>query len=109
MAIGSGDGHAVSRRRFLRVSLEAAVVSAGVYGIVEQLATKPVRSEGLGLALASGSLPNEQYLFTGTSTITDNRVVVNVPPLYHEVVTATLATGTAASDLQAARRFLRAP
>ena len=106
MAIATGDGHPVSRRSFLRVSLEAAVVSAGVYGIVEQLATKPVRSEDLGLALASASLPNEQYLFSGTSTITDNRVAVSVPPLYHEVITATLATGTAASDLQAAQTIL---
>lgn len=106
MARASGDGHAVSRRRFLRVSLEAAVVSAGVYGIVEQLATKPVRSEGLGMALANVALPDEQYLFSGTSTVTNNGVLVNVPPLYHEVVTATLATGTTASDLQAAQTVL---
>jgi hypothetical protein len=84
------------------------VASAGVYGILEQLATKPVRleSSAIGLAGAKSRLPNEQYLFSGTSTITDNGVVVNVPPLYHQVVTATLATGTTAAALQAAQAAL---
>jgi hypothetical protein len=104
---GGGVG-GVSRRTFLRVSLEAAVASAGVYALVEQLAAKPERSHGLGLDLARAqvALPLEQYLFSDTTTITDNGVVVNVPPLYHQVVTATLATPPTAPALQAAQSTL---
>src|ERR1039458_1123180 len=90
----------ISRRGFLRVSLGAAVASSGAYGMIEQLATKPARF-ALASARASASLPREQYLFYGTETVIDNGVGVSVPPLYHEVVTATLASATTAADLKA--------
>jgi hypothetical protein len=95
----------ISRRGFLRVSLGAAVASSGAYGMIEQLATKPARF-ALASARASASLPREQYLFSGTETVIDNGVGVSVPPLYHEVVTATLASATTAADLKAGHTAL---
>jgi len=76
--------------------------------LIEQMAEKPIRPEGLGMAPARVrvTLPKEQFLFSGTSTVSDNGVVVSVPPLYHEVVTATLQTETTTSSLQAAQATL---
>lgn len=51
-------------------------------------------------------LPEEQYLFRDTSTVTDNGVTVNVPPLYHEVVTAKLKVARSKAELMAARNSL---
>ena len=108
MDMRAGSAGGISRRRFLRVSLQAAVASAGVYGVVEQLAEKPDRSGGSGIefARADSALPLEQYLFSGTTTVTNNGVVVSVPPLYHEVVTAKLATAPTATALQGAQATL---
>ncbi len=98
----------LSRRGFLRVSLQAAMASAGVYGVIEELATKPPRPGDVGVALAraSKSLPLEQYLLADTQSITDNGVVVTVPPLYHQVVTATFAGATTVAALQSAQSTL---
>jgi hypothetical protein len=98
----------LSRRGFLRVSLQAAVASAGAYALIEELAKESGRSSGMRLALsrAQQTLPFEQYLLSDTQTITDNGVVVTVPPLYHQVVTATLATEATTSALQAAQKSL---
>jgi hypothetical protein len=106
---GPQDGiGALSRRGFLRVSLQAAVASAGAYALIEDLAKNAGRSSGVRLALsrAQQKLPLEQYLLSDTQTVTDNGVVVTVPPLYHQVVTATLATETTTSALQSAQTSL---
>ena len=58
MAIATGDAGTLSRRGFLRVSLQAAIASAGVYGVIEELATKPVRSE-------TGAGPGERIAAAG--------------------------------------------
>ncbi len=96
----------LSRRRFLGASLGAALVAAGPYRLMETLVDKPVRvavaPEAPGSSSAAAALPLEQYLFSGTQSITDNGVVVSVPPLYHEVVTATLAGESTPAALQSA-------
>lgn len=98
----------LSRRGFLRVSLQAAIASAGVYGVIEELAPKRLRPGDAGLALsrATTSLPLEQYLLADTQSITDNGVVVTVPPLHHQVVTATFAGATTAAALRSAQSTL---
>lgn len=106
---GSKSGaEAISRRGFLRVSVQAAVASAGVYALIEQLIEKPDRLDPFEVATTreKAALPKEQYLFSGTSTVTDNGVVVTVPPIYHEVVTATVVTDTSAPGLQQAQNTL---
>jgi hypothetical protein len=105
------ESQAWSRRRFLRVSLGAAVASAGAYGLIESLARKPERPAAgadLTLARSTSKLPREQYLFGDTATVTDNGVVVNVPPLYHQVVTAVLQVDETPAALQAAQASLAA-
>ncbi len=109
----------LSRRGFLGVTLGTALGAAGAYGIIEELTHRPLRTPpgevepSLAASFrssrsAAGSLPPEQYLFDMTETVTDNGVVVSVPPLYHEVVTAKLVTAGTASALQAAQSRLEA-
>ena len=48
----------------------------------------------------------EQHLLDGLAVVVDSDVEVTVPPLHHEVVTATLRTGTGAAALQEAQAEL---
>src|SRR5262245_59885270 len=99
------DHPRLSRRSFLK---HAAVVSAGaisargIYGLLDELLTaQPVRARQ-----PAATRPNEQYLIDGLDMVTDNGVKVVIPPLYHDVVTATLATGTSGPELFAAQQRL---
>src|SRR5580704_4722698 len=97
---------ALSRRDFLRTSATAtAAAAAGAYGLLDGLAPRIQRFDPI---LTAGSLPLEQYLFVGSKIVTDNGVPVDVPPLHHLVVTATLNVGTSAAALKAAQRELEA-
>jgi len=51
-------------------------------------------------------LTPEQHLLDGLAVVVDSDVEVTVPPLHHEVVTATLRTGTGAAALQEAQAEL---
>ena len=53
-----------------------------------------------------GTLPAEQHLFLGLSTVTDDGTLVTVPPLHHFVVTAVLDVPATASALQSAQQTL---
>ena len=55
----------------------------------------------------AGCVP-EQHLLDGLVVVVDEDVEVLVPPLHHEVVTATLRTGTSAAELQEAQAELEA-
>jgi hypothetical protein len=103
---GGGGGEPLSRRGFLKNSA-AAALAAGTYGLIESLTPPLVRLETLAAA-AVEVLPVEQYLFSGTRTLTSNGVLVDVPPIHHLVVTATLNVGTTAADLKAAQKELEA-
>jgi len=97
------DDRALSRRGFLGMSVAAAAGGRGAYRLVEQLAeSKPRRLA----SPTSTALPGEQYLFFDTALITDNGVVVSVPPLFHEVVTATLAVEFTPAALKSAQARL---
>ena len=77
----------------------AALGSAGIYELVEQLGQTPKRA-------AAASPPPEQHLLDGVRMVRDNGVEVLVPPLHHEVVTARVRRDTAGGDLRAAQAEL---
>jgi hypothetical protein len=91
----------LTRRRLLGGAAAGALAAAGIYELVDQLAGSPQRSAAAGVA-------PEQHLLDGLSVVVDSDVEVIVPPLHHEVVTATLRTGTGAAALQEAQTELEA-
>jgi hypothetical protein len=84
-----------TRRRFLGGAAAAALGGAGIYELVDQLATSPKRP-----AVATAA-PREQHTFD-LSTIQNEGIDVLVPPRHSEVVTAMVAV----DDLRAARNDL---
>jgi hypothetical protein len=91
----------LTRRRLLGGAAAGALAAAGIYELVDQLAASPQRSAATGLV-------PEQHLLDGLSVVVDSDVEVLVPPLHHEVVTATLRTGTSAAELRHAQAELEA-
>ncbi|MEI7759580.1 MAG: hypothetical protein WCJ67_02305 [Thermoleophilia bacterium] len=86
----------LTRRQALAGTAGAIAGAAGIYALVDGHADLPARPP------ATSPLPPEQHLLEGVQIMTDNGVEILVPPLHHEVVTATLAT----DDLGAARHGL---
>jgi hypothetical protein len=87
----------LTRRRLLAGAAAGAVgAGAGIYELVDHLASSPARP-------AAVRRPREQHLLEGVETITDDGVEVLVPPLHHRVVTAKVRPGT---DLHAAQAEL---
>jgi hypothetical protein len=87
----------LTRRRLLAGAAAGAVgAGAGIYELVDRLASSPARP-------AAVRRPREQHLLEGVGTITDDGVEVLVPPLHHRVVTARVRPGT---DLRAAQAEL---
>jgi hypothetical protein len=91
----------LTRRKLLGSAAAGALAAAGIYELVDQLAGSPERTTTTGLV-------PEQHLLDGLSVVVDSDVEVLVPPLHHEVVTATLRTGTGAAELQEAQAELEA-
>jgi hypothetical protein len=91
----------LSRRELLQRAALTALGATGVYGTVDSLAAAPARA-----ATESGPLPPEQHLLQGTRVIVDDGVLVNVPPLHHQVVTGELTVDTSRDELAAARHTL---
>jgi hypothetical protein len=83
-------------RRELIVGAAAGVVGvAGVYELVDRLATNPSQRPTFAAA------PPEQHLLAGVHIVRQDGVEVLVPPLHHEVVTARLTLDR--SDLTSAK------
>jgi hypothetical protein len=76
----------LTRRRFLGSAAAAALGGAGVYELVDRFAGAPPRS-----ARSATSLPREQHVID-LGLVDSEGVQVVVPPLHHEIVTATLKT-----------------
>jgi hypothetical protein len=90
----------LSRREFLAGAAGGALGAAGLYELVDRLATAPAR------AAAVGALPVEQHVLDGVQVIVDNGIEVLVPPLHHEVITFELQTGTGRDQLLGAQEAL---
>jgi hypothetical protein len=88
----------VTRRRFLGGAAAAALGGAGVYELVDRLASAPTRPH-----VALPAPPPEQHVFD-LRTVTSEGIEVVVPPLHSEVVTATITV----NDLRAAQHDLEA-
>ena len=89
----------LTRRRLLGGAAAAALAGTGVYGLVDRLTRSPARSPAPGL-------PPEQHVLDGLEVVVDNGVEVLVPPLHHQVVTATLLAGESPQALREAQREL---
>ena len=89
----------LTRRALLGSAAAGALAAAGVYELVDKLADSPSRP-------AAGPAPPEQHLLDGIGVVVDNDVEVLVPPLHHQIVTATLAVSPRPADLtEAAETF----
>ncbi len=74
----------LTRRRFLGGAAAGVLGGAGVYELVDKLTAAPARR-----ARPAGALPREQHVID-LGLVESEGVPVIVPPLHHEVVTATL-------------------
>jgi hypothetical protein len=92
----------LTRKELLAGAAAGALGAAGVYELVDRLATAPPRVSGL-------SFPPEQHLLVGQEVVTDDGVLVVVPPLNHQLVTGRVAVkGTPKSLADAQQRLERA-
>ncbi len=89
----------LTRKQLLSSAGAAALAATGVYELVDRLTRAPSRPRAHGL-------PPEQHLLDGVRIVVDNDVEVLVPPLHHQVVTATVAVGQNANDLREAQEAL---
>jgi hypothetical protein len=92
--------HSLTRRELLQRAGLGALASAGVYGLVEELA--PARAR----AASAPALPLEQHIAIGQRIVSSEGVAVVVPPLHHQVVTARLRVGRGRAALREAQRAL---
>src|SRR5260370_35356753 len=101
----------LSRRRFLRGTLGAALASAGIYEVIDTLVRTPERAA----FAAPQPWPEEQYVLENVQVIMDNGSGVNssngtiavlVHPLHNHVITATLTVPATTTSLQAAQHQL---
>lgn len=91
----------LTRRAFIERAALVALGTAGAYEALDALAGAPARA-----ATSVAQLPPEQHLLQGGRAIVDEGVVVSVPPLHHQVVTAELTVGSSARELRNARAVL---
>jgi hypothetical protein len=86
----------LTRRQLLAGAAASALGAGGIYELVDQLSGEaPDR-------VATAPRPDEQHLLDGVSVLVDNNVEVVVPPLHHQLVTATVR----ADDVRPAQRDL---
>ena len=90
----------LTRRQLVGGAGVAALSAAGVYELVDRLGSAPVR------VTPAGALPPEQHVLRGVRQVVQEGVEVLVPPLHHEIVTATIAVEPGAKQLEAARAEL---
>jgi hypothetical protein len=90
----------LTRRRFLGGAAAGALGGAGIYELVDRLTAAPARQ-----SRSAGALPPEQHVID-LGLAESEGVLVVVPPLHHEVVTATLKTTDPAAAQQGLERAL---
>jgi hypothetical protein len=89
----------VNRRQLLAGGAAAGLAAGGLYELVDRLTGAPKRP-------AAGPLTEEQHLLQGVRIIEDNGVEVVVPPLHHQLVTATVKAGESRRSLADAQSAL---
>ena len=89
----------LTRKQLLGGGAAAGLAAAGLYELVDRLTPAPRRH-------APGLLPPEQHLLEGVRMVRDNGIEVLVPPLHHEVVTASLRVGENKAELGETRAEL---
>lgn len=89
----------LTRKQFVGGAAVSVLAAGGVYKLVDEITAPPTRT-------AIGSLQPEQHLLDGVRVLRDNGTEVLVPPLHHEVVTATLRVGERPAELREAREEL---
>jgi hypothetical protein len=76
----------LTRRELIAGTAAAALAAGGIYELADQLTASP-KSGG-------AVLPREQHELPGLRVVESDGVEVVVPPLFHQVVTATVVPGT---------------
>ena len=71
-----------TRKQVLAGAAAGAVGAAGIYELVDRLASSPPARPEITVAMP------EQHLLDGVRVVTSNDVEVLVPPLHHQVITA---------------------
>jgi hypothetical protein len=89
----------LTRRALLGSAATGALTATGIYELVDRLSRAPRRA-------TVGTRPAEQHLLDGLGLVVDDGVEVIVPPLHHQVVTATLRVGESSAELREARTAL---
>jgi hypothetical protein len=89
----------LTRRQLVGGAAASALGAAGIYELANRLGSAPAR-------VSAGPRPPEQHLLGGIRVVTDNDVEVLVPPLHHQVVTATLLVEETPAALRDARESL---
>jgi hypothetical protein len=89
----------LTRKQLVGGAAASALAAAGIYELADRLASAPAR-------VPTGPRAPEQHLLDGMRVVTDNGVEVLVPPLHHQVVTATLRVDESPSALGEARESL---
>jgi hypothetical protein len=89
----------LTRRQLLGGAAAGALGAAGIYELVDQIASAPERA-------AAGVLPAEQHLLAGMKAFRHEGVEVIEPPLHHQVVTARLRLEVRRADLREAHETL---
>jgi hypothetical protein len=90
----------LTRRQLVGGAGAAALSAAGIYELVDCLGSAPVR------LIPAGALPPEQHVLHGVRQVIQEGVEVLVPPLHHQIVTATLVLDPGAKPLQEAQAEL---
>ncbi len=90
---------ALTRRQLVGGAAISVLGAGGIYKLVDELTAPPNR-------VASGALRPEQHLLDGIRIVSDHGTEVLVPPLHHQVVTATLRVGERPAELREAREVL---
>jgi len=89
----------LTRRQLIAGAAGGALAATGLYELVDRLTTSPQRPRALGY-------PAEQHLLEGVRTVVDGGVEVVVPPLHHQLVTATLKVHESPASLREAQSEL---
>jgi hypothetical protein len=89
----------LTRKQLVGGAAASALAAAGIYELADRLASAPAR-------VPTGPRAPEQHLLDGMRVVTDNGVEVLVPPLHHQVVTATLRVDESPAALDDARESL---